>query len=274
MTETPAPDKPSAQPEVAARLASTMLLLRESADGMEIFMVVRHHEIDFASGALVFPGGSVEPGDRAIAGRPELFAGGEGIDPDVLALRIGGVRETFEECGILLARPRGSTALVGAERLKAIDEARRADLDAGKISFADLVAAEDLVLALDLLVPFAHWITPVRMPKRFDTHFFLAVAPADQVGVHDGKETVDSIWIAPQQALDEAKSGRFKILFPTTRNLIKLARSRTAAEAIALARTEPVVTVMPDIVKGDKGQRQLRIPADAGYDGVLFDIDF
>lgn len=274
MTETPAPDKPPAKPEAAARLASTMLLLRESADGMEIFMVVRHHEIDFASGALVFPGGSVEPGDRVIAGRPELFTGGEGIDADVLALRIGGVRETFEECGILLARPRGSSALVGAERLKAIDQTRRADLDAGTISFADLVAAEDLVLALDLLVPFAHWITPVRMPKRFDTHFFLAVAPADQVGLHDGKETVDSIWIGPRQALDEAKSGRFKILFPTTRNLIKLARDRTAGEAIARARAGRVVTVMPEMVKGENGQRQLRIPADAGYDGVLFDIDF
>ncbi len=274
MTENKPTGTAPAKPEVAARLASTMLLLRERPGGMEIFMVVRHHEIDFASGALVFPGGSVEPGDSAMAGRPELFAGGEGVDPDVLALRIGGVRETFEECGILLARPRGSDALVGAERLKAIDRARRADIDAGKMSFADLVTAEDLVLALDLLVPFAHWITPVRMPKRFDTHFFLAVAPADQVGVHDGKETVDSVWIAPQQALDDAKTGRFKILFPTTRNLIKLARCRTAAEAIALARTERVVTVMPDMVKGENGQRQLRIPAEAGYDGVLFDIDF
>jgi 8-oxo-dGTP pyrophosphatase MutT (NUDIX family) len=278
MTENPAPDKSQdnsqAKPEVAARLASTMLLLRERAGGMEIFMVVRHHEIDFASGALVFPGGSVDPGDRDIAARPELFAGGEGVDPDVLALRIGGVRETFEECGILLARPRGSTALVTADRLRLIDQSRRADLDAGKTSFADLVAAEDLVLALDLLVPFAHWITPVRMPKRFDTHFFLAVAPADQIGVHDGKETVDSVWIAPQQALDDAKSGRFKILFPTERNLIKLARTRTAAETIAQARADRVVTVMPELVKGDGGRRQLRIPKDAGYDGEIFDIDF
>ncbi|MEW6642898.1 MAG: NUDIX hydrolase [Pseudomonadota bacterium] len=257
-----------------ARLAATMLLLREGAAGMEIFMVVRHHEIDFASGALVFPGGSAEPGDFDIAGRPELFAGGDGIDPDQLALRIGGVRETFEECGILLARPRGSQALIGADRLRALDASRRADLDAGKLSFTDLVAEEDLVLALDLLVPFAHWITPTRMPKRFDTHFFLAVAPADQVAVHDGKEAVDSVWIAPQQSLDDAKSGRFKILFPTERNLIKLARSRTAAEALARTRTEPVVTVMPEVIKGENGQRQLRIPKDAGYDGEVFDINF
>ena len=256
-----------------ARLASTMLLLREGAAGMEIFMVVRHHEIDFASGALVFPGGSVAPGDREIASRAELWSGGEGIDPDLLALRIAGVRETFEECGVLLARPKGSQVLIGAERLRALD-AFRADIEAGKLSFADFVAGENLVLALDLLVPFAHWITPTRMPKRFDTHFFLAVAPADQVAVHDGKEAVDSVWIGPQQSLDEAKSGRFKILFPTERNLIKLARSRTAADALARARTEPVVTVMPEMIKGANGQRQLRIPKDAGYDGEVFDINF
>jgi len=270
----PLDDAAAAKAGVApARLASTMLLLREGAAGMEIFMVVRHHEIDFASGALVFPGGSVEPGDRDVAARPELFAGGEGIDPDLLALRIGGVRETFEECGVLLARPKGSQALVGADRLRALDQSHRADLEAGKLAFADLVAGEGLVLALDLLVPFAHWITPVRMPKRFDTHFFLAVAPADQVAIHDGKEAVDSVWIGPQQSLDDAKSGRFKILFPTERNLIKLARSRTAAEAFARARSEVVVTVMPEMIKGADGQRQLRIPKDAGYDGEVFDIN-
>ena len=267
-------DVKSDRPEVAARLASTILLLRESAAGMEIFMVVRHHEIDFASGALVFPGGSVEPGDSTIAATPALFSGGAGLDAAALALRIGAVRETFEECGILLARPQGSDALVSAARLKEIDHAHKAALEAGTLSFADLVAGEKLVLALDLLEHFAHWITPVRMPKRFDTHFFVAVAPADQVGIHDGKETVDSVWIAPRRALEEAASGRFKILFPTTRNLIRLARAATAADAIARAKVEPVVSVMPEIIKGEGGKRQLRIPRDAGYDGEVFDIDF
>jgi 8-oxo-dGTP pyrophosphatase MutT (NUDIX family) len=273
MSDDPATGPRDARPEVAARLASTMLLLRESADGMEIFMVVRHHEIDFASGALVFPGGSVDPGDHAIAADPALFVGGAGLDAATLALRIAAVRETYEECGILLARPRGSDVLVGAERLTAIDRTHKAALEAGTASFRDVVTGEALVLALDLLVPFAHWITPLRMPKRFDTHFFLAVAPADQVGVHDGRETVDSIWIAPRRALDEARSGRFKVLFPTERNLVKLTRTATAAEAIAQARTDRVVTVMPELLKGERGQRQLRIPADAGYDGAVFDID-
>jgi 8-oxo-dGTP pyrophosphatase MutT (NUDIX family) len=235
---------------------------------MEIFMVVRHHEIDFASGALVFPGGSVEPADRQIAARPELFSGAEGCDLAARALRVAAVRETFEECGILLARPRGASALVDAAWLKAMTQAA-GDKPA---AFMDFVIAEGLVLALDLLVPFAHWITPVMMPKRFDTYFFLVVAPADQVGVHDGHEAVESVWISPRRALDEARAGRFTVLFPTERNLVRLARASSAAEAIARARNEPIVTVMPELSKGDRGQRQLRIPKDAGYDGELFDI--
>src|SRR5947208_10795602 len=99
-----------------ARPASTVLLLRDSAgpDGngeIEVFMMVRHYEIDFNSGALVFPGGSVDAGDHDIASHPDLYAGGEGLDAQTLGFRIAGIRETFEESGILLARSRGSTAL-------------------------------------------------------------------------------------------------------------------------------------------------------------------
>jgi 8-oxo-dGTP pyrophosphatase MutT (NUDIX family) len=262
------------RPVAPARLAATILLLRERGEGMELFMVVRHHEIDFASGALVFPGGSVEPGDGVLAGRPEVLHGADGLAPETLALRIAAVRETFEECGILLARPRGGAALVDAARLARIEAAHRAALNDRRLAFADLVAQEDLVLALDLLVPFSHWVTPLRMPKRFDTHFFLALAPDDQAGLHDGREAVDSIWIDPRQAIAEARGGRYKILFPTERNLIRLARSARAADALALAGREKVVTVMPELLKGPDGRRQLRIPADAGYDGELFDVDF
>ena len=81
-----------------------------------------------------------------------------------------------------------------------------------------------MVLALDELVPYAHWITPEGMPKRFDTWFFLAAAPPEQVGAHDGKESTDSIWVSPREALEGGESGRFKLPFPTTRNLIKLGK--------------------------------------------------
>src|SRR5690242_10651566 len=102
--------------EPAARPASTVLLLRDSAAAgeIELFMMVRHHQIEFNSGALVFPGGSVDNGDREIAGMPELYAGGEGLEPEALGFRIAGIRETFEESGILLARPRRSDKLIDA----------------------------------------------------------------------------------------------------------------------------------------------------------------
>lgn len=255
----------------AVRPASTMLLLRDGSDGMEVFMVVRHHQIDFASGALVFPGGSVDADDHVIARNATLYGGGSGLDALGLAFRIGAVRETFEECGILLARPNGSNSLVAAARADEVAAAHRTALCEGKTKFSEILQKEGLVLALNLLVPFAHWITPVGMPKRFDTHFYLAVAPEDQVGAHDGSESVDSVWVRPGAAVEGAKTGRFKLVFATERNLIKLARHNSAAATLEAARNERVVTVQPEIIRGEKS-RQLRIPADAGYDGSLFEM--
>jgi len=178
---------------VAPRPASTILLLRDSAnakvDGksreeIEVFMMVRHYEIDFNSGALVFPGGSVDKGDKEIIATPELYSGGEGLDEATLSFRIAAIRETFEESGILLARPKGSSALVDAKRASQIEAAHRADLCDGKISFLQVLTDNGMVLALDELVPYAHWITPEGMPKRFDTWFFLAAAPPEQAGAH------------------------------------------------------------------------------------------
>jgi 8-oxo-dGTP pyrophosphatase MutT (NUDIX family) len=258
-----------------ARPASTLLLLRDSAgqngEGeIEVFMMVRHHQIEFNSGALVFPGGSVDPGDHEIAGKPELCDGGAGLDPQALSFRIAAIRETFEESGILLARPRGSNELLSAARAAKIGAAFRAAADKDK-GFLKVLTDNGNLLALDELVPYAHWITPEGMPKRFDTHFFLAAAPPEQVGAHDGRESTDSIWISPREALAGGDSGRFKLPFPTTRNLIKLAKHRTVAAALDAARQDRIVTVMPVMTRLNGG-RQLRIPPDAGYDGELFEV--
>src|SRR6202047_4298215 len=118
---------------VAPRPASTILLIRDSAaDEIEVFMMVRHYEIDFSSGALVFPGGSVDKGDQEIIADPTLYSGGEGLDAADLSFRIAAIRETFEESGILLARSRGSKALVDAKRAREIENADRAALWEGK----------------------------------------------------------------------------------------------------------------------------------------------
>lgn len=258
---------------VAPRPASTILLLRDAADKkeIEVFMMVRHYEIDFNSGALVFPGGSVDKGDKEIIANPALYAGGEGLDENALSFRIAAIRETFEESGILLARPKGSKALVDAKRASEIEAANRAALCDGKISFLKVLTDNDLLLALDELVPYAHWVTPEGMPKRFDTWFFLAAAPPDQLGAHDGKESTDSIWVSPREALEGGETGRFKLPFPTTRNLIKLGKQPTVKMALDDSRGKQIVTVTPVMTKTASG-RQLRIPLEAGYDGEVFEV--
>src|SRR5437588_4205314 len=145
---------------VAPRPASTILLLRDSAatsGEIEVFMMVRHYEIDFNSGALVFPGGSVDQGDQEIIARPELYSGGEGLDASALSFRIAAIRETFEESGIMLARVSGSKALIDAKRASEIEAASRAALCEGKTTFLNVLADNGLLLALDELVPYAHW---------------------------------------------------------------------------------------------------------------------
>jgi 8-oxo-dGTP pyrophosphatase MutT (NUDIX family) len=258
---------------VAPRPASTILLLRDSeaAREIEVFMMVRHYEIDFNSGALVFPGGSVDSNDKEILERAELYSGGEGLDAAALSFRIAAIRETFEESGILLARPKGSTTLVDAKRASEIEAAHRTALNERKITFLEVLAQNDLWLALDELVPYAHWITPEGMPKRFDTWFFLAAAPPDQLGAHDGRESTDSIWVSPREALQGGESGRFKLPFPTTRNLIKLGKQASVGAALEDSRGKDIVTVMPVMTRLNGG-RQLRIPREAGYDGELFEV--
>lgn len=254
-----------------ARLAATVLLLRDGGEGMEVFMVVRHHQIDFASGALVFPGGRIDPDDHEIALNPALFPLLPDLSPAAAALRVGALRETFEECGILWARARGETSLVSAIRLQSIEEKWRAPMTAGEASFTDILNAEELVLAPDVLVPFAHWITPAHMTKRFDTFFFLGVAPADQVAVHDGGEAVDSVWLPPLKAIEQANAGTYKLVFPTQKNLEKLGRTTSTQAALAAARTAKIVPVMPVMEKSENGVRLMRLPAEADYGGELFE---
>ena len=120
------------------------------------------------------------------------------------------------------------------------------------------------------LVPFAHWITPAHSPKRFDTHFFLALAPEDQDAVHDGHEAVECAWLRPAAVIAEAVAGRVKLVFVTRLNLLRLARHATAAEAMAAAREAPIVTVTPEPLPDGAGGTLLRIPAAAGYGGDIF----
>jgi 8-oxo-dGTP pyrophosphatase MutT (NUDIX family) len=260
--------------EAAARPAATILLLREGVEALEVFMVVRHHDIDFAGGALVFPGGRVEEADRELAERVEDCPNPGALDTDALAFRVAAIRETFEECGVLLARPVGSDALIDAATLRRLEDQHRGALNAGSIGFDAVLGSEVLLPATDLLVHFAHWITPASMSKRYDTHFFLAEAPAAHLAVHDGREAVRSVWITPARALAAAAAGEYKLVFATAKNLEKLGRSGTVREAMAAARRAGVVTVQPTGTKLESGKRLMRIPAEADYGGTEFIVDY
>lgn len=257
-------DTPASPPPALA--SATILLLRDGRAGLEVFMVQRHHRVDFATGAMVFPGGKVEPSDADPALLPRC-TGAEALDEAARALRVAAVRETFEEAGVLLARSDDGSALVSGERLAGIRVRHGEALARHACDMGALVRAERLALALDLLVPFAHWITPTFMPRRFDTHFFLAAAPPDQLAAHDGHESVDSHWVSPAEAVAQAERRERTIIFPTLMNLKKLGRSGSVAEALEAARRGPVVTVLPKLVDTPRGPR-MRLPAEAGYDLV------
>lgn len=257
MSETPAP---ASSPRAAAQIkpAATILLLRDDP-AFEVLMVKRHHQIDFASGALVFPGGKSHAGDHDPAWAAHTI-GWEAHDADQRGLRIAAIREVFEEAGILLAQGPDGAPVAG----EACPIEVRAAVDAGTTRFLDVIAGLGVKLDLAALTVFARWITPPLTPKRFDTWFYAVNAPADQLAACDGRETVDAEWIAPAEALRLAAAGQRKVIFPTRMNLQLLAEAQGAADAVARAAARTLVTVQPEIEQRDSG-RVLTLPPDAGY---------
>jgi 8-oxo-dGTP pyrophosphatase MutT (NUDIX family) len=251
--------------------AATLLLVRDGPTGLEVFMVKRHHKIDFMPGAMVFPGGKLDPGDSDPALRP-LCAGVGDVSDEDLAMRVGAIREAFEECGVLLARAKGQRDVVDAARLTTLEARYRDALQDESVTLTEMITNENLELACDLLEHFAHWITPERVPRRYDTHFFLVAAPPDHVAAHDGTESVDSIWISPADAIEEEKAGRRTIIFPTMLNLMKLGRSKRSDDALAAARAASVVPVLPTMAKRDEGM-VVQIPAEADYGVTEYPVD-
>lgn len=242
--------------------AATLVLVRDGPGGLETLMVVRHHEIDFARGAAVFPGGKVAAADRDERLRRHLRSSVT-LDGDDAALRIAAVREAFEESGLLLARRHGR--LLDADALSELWRRWHERTAASAEAFVDMVHAESLELALDLLHPFAHWVTPEVSPKRFDTYFYIAAAPPGQVASHDGREAVDSFWVNPRDALRDCEDGRRVIIFPNLCNLALLGTSPDADAAIAAARARAVRRIQPTLGRHGDGRHIPVLPADSGY---------
>ncbi|HXH41942.1 MAG TPA: NUDIX hydrolase [Thermoanaerobaculia bacterium] len=207
--------------------AASVILLRDSP--LEVLMIRRHAQSTFVPDAWVFPGGVVEAADRALGDGTELGT-----------MRVAAARELFEESGIWL----GAT-------LANADSKRRALL-AGETTFAALVKESPLDLAG--LVWTSRWITPVGVPRRFDTYFFLARISRDAVASAENVEAVEVAWIAPAEAID-----KLQIVFPTLKNLEALAGYTSAEELLASRRGADIPTTRPVLIVED-GRKRIILP--------------
>jgi 8-oxo-dGTP pyrophosphatase MutT (NUDIX family) len=244
--------------------AATIILLTEAAGELAVFMQERHPDNKAFSSMLVFPGGKLDAADGAAAWRQHCHSC-EDTDNEQLAHQVAAIREAFEESGVLLARNSDSDQLVTGEQVKALAVFRQR-VQAGELAFIDFVRQQHLVLACDRLDYYAHWITPKFESRRFDTRFFLAQVPAaqKQLLAHDGHEAVDSLWISPAAAVADAHAGRRKLIFPTIRNLERLAQYTTVAQVQSACAATTVQPIEPRVDRREDGV-YVRIPADAGY---------
>ena len=242
------------------RFAATILLVRDGARGVEVFMQQRATAADFG-GMHVFPGGKVDPIDShddieaLCAGLSDHAASRSiGVASGGLAFWVAALRECFEECGVLLAYA-ADGGLVDPDAAAVHDRYRlhQSALQGGAITLADLCRAESLRLAVDRMIYFSHWITPVGPPRRYNTRFFIAAVPGDQQGRHDEWESVDSVWTRPEDALARRARGELQMITPTVTTL----QSICAADSVA--------TLLVRVRKG------LHLPdwtADAGRQGM------
>lgn len=251
---------------VEAKPAATLILIKESAPlaakNFELFMVQRNHQIDFASGALVFPGGKIDDTDKTLAHSESGIVVND-LAKEPLIFAIAAIRETFEESGILFAVNKNNLKPISIGHLRDLQKYRAA-LVRGEYSFSNLLNDENLLLDVNALSLFTRWITPEQMPKRFDTYFFIARAPEGQLGLHDGYESIDSLWITPTKALAEADSGKYKIIFPTLMNLRRLSEYNNFDDTIRVLKTTTVKTIIP-WTETINGEIFLKIPENAGY---------
>jgi glyoxylase-like metal-dependent hydrolase (beta-lactamase superfamily II)/8-oxo-dGTP pyrophosphatase MutT (NUDIX family) len=244
-------------PAADARLAASLLLLRDRPDGqpgLEVLMLRRaEREDDMRSGAAVFPGGVLDARDReahalSIGPSDAEASAWLGLAEGGLDYLVAAVRESFEEVGLLLAQ--GGDAGFDLAAL----EPWRDRLQSGAVSMADFCRAEGLRLDLRGLVYFSHWLTPPGVPKRFDTRFFAVAAPPGQVAEADLGEAVELMWLTPQAALEPQRG--LKLLPVTQRTLQDLARFGSAAEALAEARMRRDIAVtMPRLATSSRGRR-------------------
>lgn len=221
--------------------AATVVLLRDGADGLEALLMRRPSTMAFAPGMSVFPGGRV---DLEQDGRPpvrgDLLTGTWGQADLARRIMVAGVRETFEEAGVLLAVDAAGQAPV-PDAAWAGD--RAASVAGG--AFPEVLSRRGLHVEARLLVPIAHWITPEMEGRRFDTRFLAAALPDGQEVDRHETETDHAAWVTPRDALAAYAAGRMPMLPPTVAVLADLAAHATVAEALAWAATRTILPLLP-----------------------------
>ena len=250
---------------VPTRDASTVVLLRDGAESLELYLLRRQSSMAFAPGMYVFPGGRVDPrdADEAIAWSgppPAAWAERLGVaEPLARELVAAAVRETFEESGVLLAGP--SSASVVADVSGDDWETDRLALESRDLSFADLLRRRGLVLRTDLLAAWTHWVTPEFEPRRFDTRFFVAALPPGQRTREIFGEADRVAWMAPTSAVAAVDTGAMAMLPPTYVTCSELVDLRSADEVLAAAVKRPISPILPRLVlNGDKPLLETELP--------------
>jgi 8-oxo-dGTP pyrophosphatase MutT (NUDIX family) len=245
------------------RKAATVILLRnKKPEGFEVFLLKRHEKSSFMGGNFVYPGGRVDRDDGSIEicsfckgiifDEAQKILGGVITPEESFAHWVAGVRELFEEAGILFAYDQNRNLF----QIKNRDEGKkfsnyRSLIQKGKMTICQIAKEENILLALDQLYYYAHWITPEARPERFDTRFFLARFPSGQEASYDQKETTAEIWITPRKALEENLKGKVVLSPPTLKTLEDLARFKTIDDLFnSLIKTEiqPILPILTKIL--------------------------
>lgn len=245
------PPTPSTPPATPRPASATVMARNRLTGGVEVFMVRRHVQSEFVPDVYVFPGGSVSDVDRAAEREPGVCAAaGEGPTTLGSGFRAAAIRELFEEAGALVARREGEPWRMAEDSLPRL-AAYRDGLNARTLTLLEIVQREQITLATDALLHWAHWITPEAWPKRFDTHFFLVEAPEGQQAAHDNLETTHSVWITPEEALASFERGEFPLVFATIHQLQELTELANMGEARARFTGKTPITIMPRIERRD-----------------------
>ncbi len=257
--------------------SATVILTKESNQGpFKVFLMRRHRNQDFMGGAFVFPGGKLDEGDcdPDLALYTNGFTGADALrrlqapelaEEKALGLFFAALRETFEECGVLLAyQAPGKLIDLGEGERAGRFAGYRLQIHDHSLSLKDLAEKERLSFALDLLTPYAHWVTPDIESKRFSTRFFLARQPPEQIPFHDTIEMTKSQWLSPAEALERQRAGKLLLMPPTLKTLEELNEFHSLEDLFEAARSRRIHTILPEAFMTEDGFG-VRLPHDPQY---------